>query len=157
MIHQQRQSWPFLFLLHFLIFRILYIGFGDLFSSNTWYSKSELFLNETAPAGIYSNDCNFVIGDKWEIDGIRTYTLDFADNFRSLSCIQSRETAGNTETYVPVPIVQFKCNYADANNTNTQIYDSKASHLVGTFSDSNNVKWTPWNWFWMDINVLRRE
>ncbi len=230
----------------------LYTGFDDLFSGTTWYSNGELLWNGDGAIliiqGLYSNDCNIVVGKsnygfyKGEIDAIRSYNLVMSDNFRSLACVQSRETAGDTETYVPVPIVRFKCN----EHTGTTITDDKHSpNLVGTFSDSNiycivtgngypnpngnyniygtlnghptykkineewyiyylagdvnywvinnvfgvspedgfiggitiagsypswgnwsgaafvttipsgHIQWTPWNWFWMDINVLR--
>ena len=143
----------------------LYTGTGDLIPGSTWYMGAEILWSDDGGVpieqGTYSNDCNLVIGKsnsanyKWEIDGIRSYTLNMRDNFRTLACVQSRETAGNTETYVPVPIVRFTCNYDGTNNTTTQIYDDKAGHLIGTFSDSNHVKYTPWNWYWADINVLR--
>ena len=137
----------------------MYIGSG-LVDSN-WYQNSEILWGDDAvsvPAGLYSNDCNLIIGKsndaayKWEIDAIRTYTLDFSDSFRTLACIQSRETAGNTETYVPVPIVRFKCN----EGAGTTITNDKDPNLIGVFSDSNNVRWLPSNWYWSDINILRR-
>jgi len=136
----------------------LYISFGNMIPGETWYDNGEILwtFDGSVPIaqGNYSNDCNLVIGKsnggdyKWEIDAIRAYNLNMADNFRINASIQSRETAGNTETYIPTPIVQFSCN----EGTGSTITDSKVS-LVGTFG--GDVYWTPFNWYWADINVLR--
>jgi hypothetical protein len=145
----------------------MYIGFGAVISDANFYSEFEFFLGDDAvsvPSGSYVNDCNLIIGKsnegsyKWEIDAIRSYTLNYSESsyiIRHLTCFQSREAAGNTLTNCPVSIVQFKCNYDGTNNTYTQIYDNKSSHLIGTFNDANHVKYIPQNWYWNDINVQR--
>jgi hypothetical protein len=74
------------------------------------------------------------------------------DAFRSITSIQSRETAGDAETFsIPQqPIVRFKCNEGTGTVITDDIY---SPNLTGTISDSNHVKWIPWNWYWADINV----
>lgn len=138
----------------------LFINSGEsvLSGTNYWYYDQENYWayvgdsNEcpTVPAGDYTNDCNLVIGENYrgELDGIRTYTLNMLDVFRTLATAQARQSAGNTESYVPTPIVRFTCNYDGTNNTATQIYDDKASHLIGTISDTNHVKYLPFIWFY---------
>jgi hypothetical protein len=64
---------------------------------------------------------------------------------------QSRATAGNNEMFTPVPAVRFHCNYNGTTNTSTQIYDDiSAGHLIGTFSDANDVRYVPFGWHWYD-------
>lgn len=138
----------------------LFINYGDLIPNYTWYELSEIYtFGEGAvavPADSYVNDCNLIIGKsnaanyRGEIDGIRAYNLTMTDVFRTLVSAQSRETAGNTESYVPTPIVRFTCNYDGTNNTATQIYDDKASHLIGTFNSSDHIKYLPFVWQWYD-------
>ena len=104
-----------------------------------------------------ANDCNFIIGTgyRYEIDAIRSYNLAMTDVFRVLSSWQIHTEAGDVSMFVPNPIVRFKCNFADPNNTATQIYDDKsAQHLIGTFSDPNHVKYEPFFWHWYDSAAM---
>jgi hypothetical protein len=138
----------------------LYINYGEAISGTNWYELSETYLDEqglSIPAGTYTNDCQLIIGTsdsiacKWEIDAIRTYNLTMTDGFRSLCSMQIRTTAGNTDSWVPSPVMRFACNYDGTNNTITQIYDDvSASHLTGSFSSSDHVKYIPFYWHWYD-------
>jgi hypothetical protein len=138
--------------------------------NNNWYTggKSEIFMYDTredgednsipVPAGSYINDCNLIIGKsnsssyQWEIDAVRSYVLDFNDLFRTLSAVESRETVGESTMFVPLPLARFMINEGSGNT----ITNDKDPNLVGTISDPNHVRWTPYNWSWMDYSVLRR-
>ena len=135
----------------------------ELFLTDEW-AKDEWAMDEDAasfpvanwPVG---NDCNFVAGTgyKYEIDAIRSYNLAMTDRFRGLSSFQVHTAAGDTEIFVPDPIVRFKCDYNGTNNTATQIYDDKSSeHLIGTFSDANHVRYEPFFWHWYDSAAFQQ-
>jgi hypothetical protein len=133
----------------------LYIGFGQV-AGVGWFSDFETHTDEEAsdiPLDNYANGCDFIIGQnfKGEIDAPRAYTVNMADDpFRTLCVVQSRQTAGNTESWVPAPVVRFTCNLG-GNNTATQIYDDiSAAHLIGTFNSSDHVKYIPFQWHWYD-------
>jgi hypothetical protein len=79
------------------------------------------------------------------------------DNFRSLAPIEIRSIAGTGDGYVPVSKVRFKCDFADANNTVSSIYDDKSSeHLRGTINDPNHVKYLPFYLHWYDSAAMQQ-
>jgi hypothetical protein len=138
----------------------LYI-YTEPVESGTWLGGGENLMDAdygvSIPAGDYTNDCNLVIGKsnsgvyKYQIDAIRSYALTMTDPFRAMSAIQVRSASGDTESWVPVPVVRFKCNYDGTNNTTTQIYDDvSTTHLIGTFNSSSNVRYYPFFWHWYD-------
>jgi hypothetical protein len=74
-----------------------------------------------------------------------------------MNACQIRSVAGNAEAFAPAAAVaRFKCNYDGTNNTITQIYDDvSATHLIGTFNSSSNVRYYPFFWQWMDAAAFQ--
>lgn len=118
------------------------------------------------PVRNYSNSSNLIIGSgfRGEIDNPRAHNMILTDRFfgyEGFVC-QSRTTAGTLLeffgiTLYPGASARFHCDYNGTTNTATQIYDDvSATHLIGSISDSNHVKYLPFVWQWYDATVLRR-
>jgi hypothetical protein len=111
------------------------------------------------PINDYTNACNLIIGGgyKWQIDNIRSYSLNLTDVFYGLYVNQPRATAGDVQLFVPTCALRFKCDYDGTNNTSTQIYDDiSVGHLIGTFNSSDHVKYIPFYWHWYDSAAFQQ-
>jgi len=116
------------------------------------YTCSEYFTAVT-----FSNDANVIITPTSEFDHLRFWDNVVNEGVDTSVLYPTNSRYNYTESVFGIGAiskVRFKIDRAT--DTDTTITDDKAGGLVGTIQDSGGVKWTPWNWYWADINVQQK-